>query len=137
MVIVDTSALLAFLDAKDADHDRVAAVISAAPRPLVVSALAVAELDYLVLSRYGVAAELAALEALASPAWRIAWLDGAEYRQAMALVRAYADLRIGLTDASALVLAGRYQTTSIATLDRRHFAAIRFPDGKPVRIIPD
>ncbi|MDR1393635.1 MAG: PIN domain-containing protein [Bifidobacteriaceae bacterium] len=137
MVVVDTSALLAFLDAKDVSHGRVAAALAQAPRPLIVSALAVAELDYLVLSRYGVAAELAVLEALSSPAWRIIWLDQAEYRAALGLVRTYADQRIGLTDASALILARRYQTNVVATLDRRHFSAVRLPTGEAVRIIPE
>jgi predicted nucleic acid-binding protein len=137
MVIVDTSALMAFFDAKDADHERVSVVLTESPRPLIVSALVVAELDYLILSRYGIAAELAALNELASSAWTISWLTGPEYAAAVEIVRNYRDQQIGLTDASEIILAARHQTTTIATLDRRHFNVLRLPDGKPVHIIPE
>ena len=45
-VIVDTSALLAFFDASEPDHEAVAAVLAVADA-LVVSPYVVAELDYL------------------------------------------------------------------------------------------
>ena len=57
-MIVDTSALLAFFDTSEPDHEAVSAVLGAATEPLVVSPYVVAELDYLVASRLGVSAEL-------------------------------------------------------------------------------
>ena len=41
------------------------------------------------------------------------------------LVEAYADLRLGTVDASVIALAERLGLTSVATLDRRHFAVVR------------
>jgi predicted nucleic acid-binding protein len=37
----------------------------------------------------------------------------------------YRDMRIGLANASLVVLAERYSTTRILTLDERHFRAIK------------
>jgi predicted nucleic acid-binding protein len=56
-VIVDTSALLAFFDASEPDHEAVSAVLGAADA-LVVSPYVVAELNYLVATRHGVDDEL-------------------------------------------------------------------------------
>ena len=74
MVIVDNSAMLAYLDAAEPDHAAVVAALAQMEGPFVVSELGLAELDYLVLSHYGVRAELAALDAMAHPRWRIASL---------------------------------------------------------------
>ena len=60
-VIVDTSALLAFFDASEPDHEAVSEVLGAADA-LVVSPCVVAELDYLVATRHGVDDELAVLD---------------------------------------------------------------------------
>lgn len=41
------------------------------------------------------------------------------------LIETYADLRLGTVDASVLATAERLGTTTIATLDRRHFTILR------------
>jgi predicted nucleic acid-binding protein len=51
-------------------------------------------------------------------------------------MRQYADERIGITDASLVVLAERLGTNTIATLDRRHFSVLRDKQGKPFDIVP-
>jgi predicted nucleic acid-binding protein len=73
-VIVDTSALLAFFDASEPDHEAVAAVIAEADA-LVVSPYVVAELDYLVATRHGVDDELAVLDELTGGAWDLPGFD--------------------------------------------------------------
>jgi uncharacterized protein len=52
------------------------------------------------------------------------------------VIRKYADQHIGVTDASISVLAKRYQTTSILTLDHRHFSVIRPVDGTHFTLLP-
>ena len=49
-MIVDTSALLAYVDAHERAHSGVAAVIDASDEPLVLAPFVLAELDYLLLS---------------------------------------------------------------------------------------
>lgn len=43
----------------------------------------------------------------------------------MSVLTKYRDLRVGLAGASLVVLAERYDTTRLLTLDERHFRAIR------------
>lgn len=135
-MIVDTSALLAFFDADEPDHDAVAAALVDAAEPLVVSPYIVAELDYLVGSRLGVAAELAALAELAGGAWDLPAFDAEALRDARKVVDRYADQRIGVADASNVVLAARYRTRTIVTLDHRHFDVLRPLTGGRFTVLP-
>jgi uncharacterized protein len=135
-VIVDTSALLAYFDANEPDHDSVAAVIEESNEPLVVSPYVIAELDYLVATRVGVDAELAVLRELAGGAWELAAFGVRDLEQAASVIKKYGDQRIGAADASNVVLAERYQTRTIATLDRRHFTVLRPIGGGRFAIVP-
>ena len=135
-MIVDTSALLAFFDIDEPDHAAVTAVLDAATEPLVVSPYVVAELDYLVASRLGVSAELAVLRELAGGAWDLAAFGAEDLAKAHSVVERYADQSIGLADASTVILAARYQTRTVITLDRRHFGVLRPIDGGKFDILP-
>ncbi|HNQ08242.1 MAG TPA: PIN domain-containing protein [Tetrasphaera sp.] len=135
-MIVDTSALLAYFDANEPAHTSVAAAIEANEEPLVISPFVIAELDYLVLSRYGSRAEQAVLAELCGGAWELAVMDRNRLARAAALVEAYADVPVGVADASCVVLAQEYKTTVILTLDRRHFTILRLPDGRALQVLP-
>jgi uncharacterized protein len=135
-VIVDTSVLLAFFDRSEPSHPEAGRLIEGASEPLVVSPYVVAELDYLVATRVGVSAELAVLRELAGGAWELAAMDVELLRQAAAVVERYADQAVGVADASIVVLAQRYATRRIATLDRRHFDVLRPLSGGRFAILP-
>lgn len=135
-MIVDTSALLAFFDTDEPDHRAVSAVLDGATEPLVVSPYVVAEVDYLVASRLGVSAELAALRELTGGAWDLPAIVVGELVQARAVMERYADQNIGVADASNVILAARYRTRTIVTLDHRHFDVLRPLDGGRFRILP-
>lgn len=136
-MIIDTSALLAYFDQGEPAHDAVAEIIDGADGPLVLSPFVLAELDYLLLTRHGTHAEQVVLDEIASGAWIIAEFDHERLRKAAEVVRAYADVPIGLTDASLVVLAHEYRTDRVVTLDRRHFSVLRMPGGSSVRILPE
>ena len=135
-MIIDTSALLAYFDTDEPDHQAVATVIDDTDEPLVVSPYVVAELDYLVASRLGVAAELAVLAELAGGAWDLAAIDDQGLRDARGVIERYADQRIGVADASNAVLAARYWTHTIVTLDHRHFDVLRPLAGGRFAVLP-
>ena len=135
-MIIDTSALLAYFDTDEPDHQAVAAVLDNTDQPLVVSPYVVTELDYLVASRMGVAAELAVLVELAGGAWELPAIDGEGLKDARAVIERYADQRIGVADASNVVLAARYQTQTIVTLDHRHFDVLRPLAGGTFKVLP-
>ena len=135
-MIVDTSALLAFFDAKESQHEAVAAVITQTREPLVISPYVVAELDYLVLRRHGSTAEAAVLDELLRGAWELATMTADRLAAAARIVEKYRDVPVGIADASNIVLADAYRTRTIATLDQRHFSILRFSDGSAPQILP-
>jgi predicted nucleic acid-binding protein len=49
----------------------------------------------------------------------------ADYGRMAVLVRQYADLPLGTTDACVIAVAERLRLTEVATLDRRHFTVVR------------
>ena len=124
-MIVDTSALLAYFNAREPDHQAVSGVIDSNDELLVVSPYVVAELDYLIAKRIGVDAELEVLRELSSGAWELADVGVAELELATSIIEKYRDQDIGVADASMVVLADRYRTRRIVTLDRRHFDVLR------------
>lgn len=136
MIVADTSGLLALFNRAEPDHEAVVAVIEGLGTPPIVSPYVLAELDYLVATRLGVAAELAVLRELSAGAYELPTMDAEDVVAAAELVDRYADQEIGLADASVLVLAARYGTRDALTLDRRHFDVLRLPDGAPVRVLP-
>lgn len=136
-LVVDTSALLAYFDANEPEHRAVSAVIDAATDgPLVVSPYVMAELDYLVLTKHGVSAQREVLAELAGGAWELGTMDRERLAAAIQIVTRYADVPVGITDASNIVLAEVFRTRAIATLDRRHFTILRFADGSAPEILP-
>jgi uncharacterized protein len=135
-MIVDTSAILAFFDRDEPDHEALAAMLSQSSEPLVVSPYVIAEVDYLIGTRLGVVAEIAALRELAGGAWDLATIDSSDLARTVPIIERYADHAIGVADASNVVLADRYGTTTVATLDRRHFSVLRPLSGGYFAIVP-
>ena len=136
-VVADTSALVAFYSESGSQHDDVTAWLDAHGDLMVISPYVVAELDYLVATRKGVDAELAVLAELAGGAYELAAMSAADIALATDVIARYRDLGIGITDASLVVLAARYETDTILTLDRRHFGALRSLGGEPLNIAPN
>lgn len=69
-------------------------------------------------------------------AWDLAAVDMAGLTKIVSVIERYSDQAIGVADASNVVLAERYQTTTIATLDRRHFDVLRPLNGGHFVILP-
>ena len=135
-MIVDTSALLAFFDRAEPEHLAVSVALEASNSPLVISPYVLAEVDYLVSTRHGLQAELAVLDELTGGAWELVGLERTDVRAARDIIARYSDQRIGLADASMVVLAERFGTRTIATLDKRHFGVLRASTGEAFTIVP-
>ena len=136
MIIADTSGLIAFFSESGPQHDAVVEWLDKNDPVMVVSPYVIAEVDYLVATRGGVEAELAVLAELSGGAYELASMDAEDLTNAASVVRRYADLGIGLADASLAVLAQRYRTRTILTLDRKHFSVMRPLDGGVFAIVP-
>ncbi|MGH2500310.1 MAG: PIN domain-containing protein [Candidatus Limnocylindria bacterium] len=135
MIILDTSGLLASIDDSERTHAAARAVVERDAGPLILSPFVLAELDYL-LAEKNVAAEAILLGEVAEGLYRLEPFDAEDVGRALELVERYRDLRIGLADASLVVLAARNRTTRILTLDERRFRAIRPLRGAAFTILP-
>jgi uncharacterized protein len=135
-LIVDAGALYAQADADQPGHAAVRAILEKEREALVTSELAVAEADYLILDRLGPDVELAFLEDLAEGTYVVECLDQPQLRAARDIVARYRDLRLGLADASLVVLAERYATRRLLTFDERAFRAVTPLQGGAFTILP-
>jgi predicted nucleic acid-binding protein len=136
VIILDTSGLLAAYGHDQAGAKDVLEVLRGEAGPLVLSPFVLAELDYLILSRLGVGAELNLLEDVAGGVYRLAEFTQQDAAQARSVIAKYSDFKIGLADASIAVLAARHMTTRILTLDLRHFRAMEPLQGGSFTILP-
>jgi len=135
VILLDTSGLLAALDAGQRSHSGAAASLAAARPPLLLSPFVLAELDYLLASRVGEAARVSLLEEVERGAYLLETMTGADVARAQAIIERHADLGISLADASIVVLAERHRVRDVLTLDERHFRVLT-ADGKPLRLLP-
>jgi uncharacterized protein len=138
VIVVDTGGLYAFLDADDAHHATARVVVTDEPGPFLLSQFVLAELDALVQMRLGVEASAALLDDVSDGAYTLVPFGNDDVARAASLVRQYADLGIGLTDASVAVIADRFGTHDLLCTDERHFRAIRPLRGEPAfRLLED
>ena len=136
MILLDTSGLLAALDASAAHHQAAAASLKQAGGPRVLSPFVLAELDYLLARHVSARVARSFLAEVADGAYELAPFDADDVSRATDVLDRYGDLGLGLADASIVVLAGRHQTVDILTLDERHFRAISGPRDRPFRLLP-
>lgn len=136
MILLDTSGLLAAIDRSQGHHPAAAAALRAASAPRILSPFVLAELDYLLATRVNRAAQDRLLEQVASGVYRLEPFVQEDVAVARDVLDRYRDLALGIADASIVVLAERYGTNDVLTLDERHFRALRGPRGKPFRLLP-
>lgn len=135
MLVVDAGPLIATLDRGDRNHDRCVELLSTHAGPLVVPILTLCEVSHLVSRRApaqeaAVARAVAAGELLAEPVADADWVRIAE------LTEHYADLGLGLVDASVVALCERFGETKLATLDHRHFSVVRPSHCDALELLP-
>jgi uncharacterized protein len=136
VILLDTSGLLAALDASQRQHAPCRAALEAAQGPLLLSPFVLAELDYLLMRHVGAHAQAALLDEVVRGAYRLESFTAVDVARAGDIMRRYDDLQIGLADASLVVLAERHGITQVLTLDLRHFQALRAGGRKRFRILP-
>lgn len=136
MILLDASGVVAALGSNEPHHEQCARTLQAAGAPRIISPFVLAEADYLVLRYGGVSAEIALLEEVSRGVYELASFSASDVDEARRIVATYRSLRIGLADASIVVLANRYGIFDVLTLDERHFRAIKPAPRKHFRILP-
>lgn len=132
--VVDSGPLYAAADLGDDDHEQSVAALTEPGRTLVIPTLVVAEVTYLIGTRLGTRAEARFLKSLSDYDVEPPLSD--EWSRISELVTRYGDFPLGGTDASVIVLAERLRTPLVATLDRRHFQAVRPAHCEAFEIVP-
>lgn len=136
MIVLDTSVAYALLDGADRLHAEAARWYAGVDDDLITTPLVLAELDHLAVTRAGQAAARAFRRDLIAGAYLVEWWDEAA-AQAAGIADRYADLGLGLTDASLVALAERIGTLDLATFDEPLFRAVRPLSGGPAfRLLP-
>jgi uncharacterized protein len=120
LILADTGAVVALVDADDRHHEELREAWEADPAAWVLPWAILPEVDYLLASQLGAAAEEAFLADVADGAFRVAWGDERDLAAARRIAQRHRSLRLGIV--------------AIATLDLRHFGAVKIK-GSP-RLYP-
>jgi uncharacterized protein len=134
--VVDAGPLYAYVDASDAHHEQAVAFLEEYPGSLVVPQLVIAEVTYFLVRRLGTSAELLFLADVTSGAFTTEPVHPADWIRITELVKQYRDLPLGTVDASVVACAERLGIAEVATLDFRHFAAVRPAHVEAFDLVP-
>lgn len=124
MILADTSAMLALMDADDRHHEAMMRWYEADPDRWVLPWAVLPELDYMLL-RIDARAQLAFIRDVAEARYTIEWSEPRDLLRAKELCEKYRTLRLGLVDATIMAIAERRKADAIATLDLRHFGTVK------------
>ncbi len=136
MLIVDAGPLVAAASTRDRHHARCVELLAHAPGPLVVPTLVITEVAYFLADRIGASAErafatsLRAGELLAEP------VEPADWDRIIELLDQYADLDLGIVDASVIAVCERLDQADLATLDRRRFSVVKPRHCSALNLLP-
>lgn len=137
MLVVDTGPIVAAAATGDRHHSRSAQLLAGAARPLLVPALVVTEVAYFLADRLGAAAERAFAGSLASGELAVEPVEPTDWQRIEELLDEYADLPLGIVDASVVAACERLGATTLATLDRRHFSVVRPRHCPALTLLPE
>ena len=136
MIVLDTSAVFAALVPDQRQHEPARDALAAESGRRLLSPFVLAELSYLLATRGGVERELRMLEEVARGAYELVSFPAEDVERAAGVIERYRGLGIGLADASVVVLADRYRTNRILTLDERGFRAMQPLSGGHFELLP-
>jgi predicted nucleic acid-binding protein len=134
MIVVDTGAIVALIDRSDRHHRTLRELYERDPSAWLLPWAILPEVDYLIGAHVSAGAQEAFLTDLADVVFAVAWGDESDVDDARRLQEQYPKLRMGLVDAVVIATAVRAKAKAIATLDLRHFAAVKIA-GNP-KLLP-
>lgn len=134
MIVADTSGIIAAFNPREPEHEVCRAALLDEANQFVVSPLVLAEVDYLAGKYLGPRGAVQLMEVLVGFT-AVAVVDNTDIRDATRIAETYLDMRLGLTDATNIVLAGRVKAARILSLDK-HYLAVRPFGGISLSLIP-
>lgn len=136
MLVVDAGPLVAAAARDDRVHAACRRLLSETPGPLVVPSLVVTEVAYILGNRIGPHAEGAFARSVAAGELLIEPTEPRDWPRISELVDRYADLPLGIVDASVVAACERLGATTLATLDQRHFSVVRPRHCSALTLVP-
>ncbi|HLN16779.1 MAG TPA: PIN domain-containing protein [Acidimicrobiales bacterium] len=113
-------------DANDPRHRECTEILdSLTSTRLGVTVPVIVESSWLIECRLGQTAQATFLRSLTDGEIERFEMVDADWTSVVELIEGYADLGLGVVDASVVAIAERLGVTQIATLDRRHFSVVR------------
>jgi predicted nucleic acid-binding protein len=134
--VADSGAIYGLYNRRDRHHRALRTAIVQEPGAILIPVAILSEIDYLIVGKLCVSAELDLLDDILSGAFTLEPFTAADLRRSRELIDQYATLNIGLADASVIATAERLGTRRILTVDERHFRVVRASDGKPFILLP-
>lgn len=134
MILIDTSGLMALHEVSNPYREQALSLI-AIPQIRVLSPFVLAELDYLITKSAGAHRALTLLRDIERGVYSLETFNHSDISRARAVIDQYADLDLGLADASLVVLAERHNCHDVLTMDQRHFRSITTANGSPFRLV--
>ena len=135
-VLADTGVLVSAADSREPRHADCAKVLRSHHGQMAMSAPVVAETSWMIESRLGPKAEARFLRLVTSGEIEVIDLSLADYLRCVELIETYADLGLGLVDASVVTIAERLSIATIATLNHRDFSVVRPRHVEAFELVP-
>jgi predicted nucleic acid-binding protein len=130
VIVADTGAVIALVDRAERNHPTLRALYEETADEWMLPWAILPEVDYLLATHVGKPAQRAFFEDLADGAFQVVWGNEEDLDAAHRLLTQHKSLDIGLVDAVVMASATRLRARAIATLDLRHFGAVKIP-GTP------
>jgi predicted nucleic acid-binding protein len=111
-------------------------VLSSRQGPRIVPTLVISGVAYLLGQRLGVRAAVLFAQDLALGTLQVDAVHPGDWVRIAELVARYRDFPLGMVDASVVACAERLAISDVATLDRRHFAAVRPAHVRAFTLLP-
>ena len=132
--VLDTGPLVASFNANDRRHAECARLVTTLVGRRLLPSPVLTEVCWLLERRPEV--EAAFLDEVARGTFELVHLAPADLVRMAELVRTYADFPLGAVDASVVAVAERFEVDRVATLDRRHFGAVKANHVGALTLLP-
>jgi predicted nucleic acid-binding protein len=132
----DTGPLYAAFDRDDKHHAASAALMRATTPPLLVPAPVLVEVCYHLQKHLGARAEIAFLHAVRQGQLRLLMPEPEDFERAVELVEQYQGFPLGIVDAHVMAMAERLGITKVASIDHRHFHAVKLRHCDGLELLP-
>jgi predicted nucleic acid-binding protein len=136
VILADTGIFIAATDRDDRHHLECAALVVERADEFIIPHTVVVEVCWMLERTFGPSVEAEFLRSVVAGTPKVEALGMEDYLRTAELVDSYADLRLGMVDASIVAVAERLDISTIATLNRRDFTVVRPRHAELFQLVP-